>query len=53
MEFNNYKEKQKYYKERSKQKKFFWVSTDSQKNDIVKGRTYIKPKENKNDNDSK
>lgn len=53
MEFKDYKEKQKYYKEKSKLRKTFWVSTTGQKNGIIKGRTYTKPKENKNDNDSK
>lgn len=53
LDFKDYKEKQKYYKERSKQKKTFWVSMEGQKNSIIKGRTYIKPKEVKNGNDSK
>lgn len=52
MEFKNYKEKQAYYKERAKQDKVIWVSTppkivtDRSKR-IIKGSTYIKPKEEK------
>lgn len=48
MEFKDYKEKQKYYKERLKQTKIIWESSDGKKNGIVKGRTYIKPKEDCN-----
>lgn len=49
MEFKNYKEKQKYYKERAKQQKNFFISTpplyNNKKGVIVKGVTYVKPKE--------
>nr|DAZ75936.1 MAG TPA: hypothetical protein [Caudoviricetes sp.] len=45
-QFKNYKEKQKYYKQRSKETKMFWVSKEpkynNKKNTIIKGRTYIK-----------
>ena len=45
MEFKDYKEKQKYYKERTKQTRMVWESKTNDKNNIIKGRTYIKPKE--------
>lgn len=50
--FKNYKEKQAYYKQRAKQTKMFWFSkepTDDRKKRVglIKGRTYIKPKEEK------
>lgn len=47
-EFKNYKEKQRYYRERAKQENTIWVSKEPEfndrKNTIIKGRTYIKPK---------
>lgn len=47
-EFKNYKEKQNYYKNRAKQSKMIWQSTEpiyeDRKNTIIKGRTYTKPK---------
>ena len=59
MEFKNYKEKQAYYKQRSKQEKVFWESSPPEttmnnarkvkKDLVIKGRTYVKPKERKND----
>ena len=54
MEFANYKEKQKYYRDKSKEEKFFFVSKMPNNlrhrdgkpvEEIVKGRTYIKLKE--------
>lgn len=46
-EFNNYKEKQNYYKNRAKQTKLLWLSKEpdygENKNTIIKGRTYINP----------
>lgn len=46
MEFKNYKEKQKYYKQKAKETKMFWFSKDSGKpNGIIKGRTYVKGEE--------
>lgn len=46
-EFKNYKEKQRYYRERAKQEKVLWVSKEpnygNNKNTIIKGRTYINP----------
>lgn len=55
MEFKDYKEKQKFFKERCKQNRQFWVSImpNNTKNKalkvkkdlLIKGRTYIKPKE--------
>lgn len=50
MDFENYKEKQKYYKERAKQSKLFWDSTGTinkgtKKKPHFNGRTYVKPKE--------
>lgn len=53
MKFKDYKEKQAYYKQRAKQNTMVWVSKEpdlkGKKNNIIKGRTYVKPKENKND----
>ena len=53
LEFKNYKEKQAYYKNRAKQENMVWVSKEpnfsKNKNTIIKGRTYVKPKENEND----
>lgn len=52
MEFKNYKEKQEYYKALAKREKLVWVSTplnltkDKSKR-ILKGSTYINPKEEK------
>lgn len=52
-EFKDYKEKQAYYKQRAKQCTMTWVSKEhdikGKKNNIIKGRTYVKPKENKNE----
>ena len=50
MEFKDYKEKQKYYASRSKEKKVFWESRGSlnigtKDEPKYKGNTYIKPKE--------
>lgn len=45
MEFKDYKEKQKYYKNLS-QPRCFWVSSENKKNKVVKGRTYIKARDN-------
>lgn len=54
MEFKDYKEKQRYYEERSKDSKLFWISCDplikenlqhKKIEKVVKGRTYVKPKE--------
>lgn len=48
MEEGNYKDKQKFYKERAKQEKMFWISKAALNLKIKdKGRTYIKPKEEK------
>lgn len=51
--FKNYKEKQSYYKNRARQENMVWVSKEpnfsKNKNTIIKGRTYVKPKENEND----
>lgn len=54
MEFKDYKEKQEYFKNRSKESKIVWISKmNDNKNKIIKGRTYVKPKEvNENDNDT-
>ena len=46
-EFNNYKEKQAYYKQRSKQEKMVWFSKEptnprKQRVGLIKGRTYRK-----------
>ena len=45
--FKDYKEKQQYYKQKSKNSKYIWVSKEpnniSEKmNILIKGRTYIK-----------
>lgn len=58
MEFKDYKEKQKYYRERAKQTKLFWnsigtINKGTKEKPRWNGRTYIKPKENNDDNDSK
>lgn len=46
MGFENYKDKQKFYKERAKQQKVFWISKPPKFLDKgEKGRTYVKPKE--------
>ena len=54
MEFKDYKEKQKHYRDKQKEERFFWVSKmpnnlrheDGKRVvEIVKGRTYVKPKE--------
>ena len=52
LKFKNYKEKQAYYNQQSKQTKTFWFSkepTNDRKKRVglIKGRTYIK-KENEN-----
>lgn len=50
--FKNYKEKQAYYKQKASEKTMAWCSTppnyvkDRSKR-IIKGSTYIKPKEEK------
>ena len=53
VKFKNYKEKQAYYKNRARQENMIWVSKEpnfsKNKNTIIKGRTYVKPKENEND----
>ena len=53
VKFKNYKEKQAYYKNRAKQENMVWISKEpnfsKNKNTIIKGRTYVKPKENEND----
>lgn len=46
MEFKDYKEKQKYYKNRSEQQNILWESTaprlkNGKKNPLLKGKTYI------------
>ena len=47
LEFKNYKEKQQYYKNKLKEERFIWVSTEPgyTKKGVIKGRTYTKPKE--------
>lgn len=46
MGFENYKDKQKFYKERAKQEKMFFISKPPKVlNKGEKGRTYVKPKE--------
>lgn len=54
MEFKDYKEKQKYYREKAKEEKFLWVSKMPNNlrhedgkpvEQIVKGRTYVKEKD--------
>ena len=48
MEEGNYKDKQKFYRERAKQEKMFFISKPPKSIDKGgKGRTYIKPKEEK------
>lgn len=48
MGFENYKDKQKFYKERAKQEKMFFISKPPKSMDKgEKGRTYVKPKEGK------
>ena len=48
MGFENYKDKQKFYKERAKQEKIFFISKPPTVLDKgEKGRTYVKPKEEK------
>ena len=47
MEFKDYKEKQKYYANKSKETKMIWESSAGKKNSIIKGRTYIKQKKEK------
>ena len=47
LEFKNYKEKQAFYKQRSKQEKTFWFSAEPKYHKmkrvgLIKGRTYIK-----------
>ncbi len=46
VEFKNYKEKQQHYKNKLKQERFVWVSTDPgyTKKGVIKGRTYYKPR---------
>lgn len=47
---NDYKMKQQHYKNKLKQERFIWVSTEpgyNKKNGIFKGRTYYKPIERK------
>ena len=46
--FKSYKEKQAHYKNKLKQERFIWVSTEpgyNRKKGIIKGRTYYKGKE--------
>lgn len=54
--FKDYKEKQKYYRDKSKEEKYFFVSkmpnnlrheNGKAVTQIIKGRTYVKPKEDK------
>jgi len=55
MEFKDYKEKQKFFKNRQKEHRQLWVSAmpndtknkalKVKKDLLIKGRTYIKPKE--------
>lgn len=45
--FKNYKEKQQYYKQRSKNSKYVWISKEpngisKKRHIIIKGKTYIK-----------
>lgn len=46
-EFKDYKEKQRYYKNKAKEERWFWVSTEPnyKKKGVIKGRTYRQPKE--------
>lgn len=46
IEFKSYKEKQQHYKNKLKQERFVWVSTDpgyTRRQGVIKGRTYYKP----------
>lgn len=57
MEFKNYKEKQAYYKALAKREKLLWISTPNnfikdRSKRIIKGSTYVKPKEENHGNDS-
>lgn len=47
VKFKNYKEKQRYYAQKAKKEELVWDSGKSHKNtnSLIKGRTYIKPKE--------
>ena len=50
MEFKDYKEKQKYYRDKAKEVKVFWVSTGTinkgtKEKPRFNGKTYIKPKD--------
>ena len=50
--FKDFREKQAYYKQRAKQEKMFWFSAEPKGHKmkrvgLIKGRTYIKPKEEK------
>lgn len=55
MEFKDYKEKQKYFKEKANQQRMFWTSAmplntrnnvkKVKKDMVIKGATYIKQKE--------
>lgn len=48
MEFKDYKEKQQYFKERSKQENVIWISKlPKNSKSKEKGKTYINPKEAK------
>lgn len=52
MEFKNYKEKQQHYKSLANKSKMVWVSTPNnfikdRSKRIIKGSTYVKPKEDK------
>ena len=58
MEFKDYKEKQKYYENRSKETKTIWESVGTMNigtkdKPKFKGITYVKPKENRYDNNTK
>lgn len=46
-QFKNYKEKQRYYAQKAKEESIVWESGKSHKNNnsLIKGRTYVKPKE--------
>lgn len=46
IEFKNYKEKQQHYRNKLKQERMIWVSTEPgyTKKGIIKGRTFTKPK---------
>lgn len=49
LEFKDYKEKQKYYRDKAKEFKVFWVSTGTinkgtKEKPRFNGKTYIKPK---------